>query len=331
MKETTVRVRPLGRAVDYDEILDIQRRVWGHGETDLTPTHQFRITARLGAILLGGWVGNRLAGFVYSFPAVFEGRLVQHSHLLAVLPEYQGRGVGRSLKWAQRDKAIELGYDLITWTFDPLQAKNANLNIHSLGAVARTYWRDFYGAQEALVLGPGVRTDRFLAEWAIRSGRVASRRAGRAARTIPRSAAWALARKNAAPVGADGDDAPKPPVAEGEPPKAGEPTGLVPRGRGARGASPSGPAGAPARGGNPARNVAAALPGKADLTPAGRVVLAEIPRAVNTLQDRPQVIVAWQRGLRRALEHYLARGYIVDDFVFGDRCFYVLKRGRAAE
>jgi predicted GNAT superfamily acetyltransferase len=65
--------------------------------------------------------------------------------------------------------------------------------------------------------------------------------------------------------------------------------------------------------------------------PAGRVVLAEIPRAVNTLQDRPEVIVAWQRGLRCALEHYLARGYIVDDFVFGDRCFYVLKRGRAAE
>lgn len=289
LKETTVRVRPLGRDADYDEILDIQRRVWGHSETDLTPTHHFRITARLGAILLGGWVGNRLAGFVYSFPAVFEGRLVQHSHLLAVLPEYQGRGVGRSLKWAQRDRAIELGYDLITWTFDPLQAKNANLNIHSLGAVARTYWRDFYGAQEALVLGPGVRTDRFLAEWAIRSRRVEERRAGLAAMTVPPDAVFALAARNATP-------------SPGKQVQAGRETAKVPP-----------------------------RPGKPDLKLINAVVLAEIPRAVNALRKRPDVIAAWQRGLRRALEHYLGRGYVVDDFVFGDRCFYALKRLPAKE
>ncbi len=289
MKETTVRVRPLGRDADYDEILDIQRRVWGHSETDLTPTHQFRITARLGSILLGGWVGNRLAGFVYSFPAVFEGRLVQHSHLLAVLPEYQGRGVGRSLKWAQRDKAIELGYDLITWTFDPLQAKNANLNIHSLGAVARTYWRDFYGAQEALVLGPGVRTDRFLAEWAIRSGRVASRRAGGPGRNIPADPAYALAARNRAP--------------------------------------------APARRVRAGREMTQfpSRPGKPDLTLVKNVVLAEVPKAVNALRKQPDVIAAWQRGLRRALEHYLGLGYVVDDFVFDARCFYVLRRAPAEE
>jgi predicted GNAT superfamily acetyltransferase len=284
-----VRVRPLCRAADYEAILDIQRRVWGQNETDLTPTHQFRITARLGAILLGGWIGNRLAGFVYSFPAVFEGRLVQHSHLLAVLPEYQGRGVGKSLKWAQRDRAIELGYDLITWTFDPLQAKNANLNLHSLGAVTRTYWRDFYGAQEALVLGPGVRTDRFLAEWAIRSGRVASRRAGGPGRKISPDAAHALAAKDSNPA----------------------PGGRVQTGRDKADVPPR--------------------PGKPNLTLGGKVVLAEIPGAVNALRKQPDVIAAWQRGLRRVLEHYFGRGYVVDDFVFGDRCFYALKLLSAKE
>jgi predicted GNAT superfamily acetyltransferase len=289
LRETTVKIRPLSRAADLEEILNIQRRVWGHGETDLTPAHQFRITVRLGAILLGGWIGRRLAGFVYSFPAVFEGRNVQHSHLLAVLPEDQGRGVGRSLKWAQRDRAIELGYDLITWTFDPLQAKNANLNIHSLGAVTRTYWRDFYGAQEALVLGPGIRTDRFLVEWPIKSGRVAGRRAGVAPITVPPDPAYALAAKNES-------------QAPGRPGRAGRAKAEVPP-----------------------------RPGKPDLALGGKIILVEVPRAVNALRDHPDVIATWQKGLRSALEHYLARGYVVDDFIFGARSFYVLRHAPAEE
>ncbi len=278
-RANSVRVRPLGRAADYDEILDIQRRVWGHGEADLTPGHLFRITTRLGAILLGGYIGRRLAGFVYSFPAVFEGRPVQHSHLLAVLPEFQGRGVGKALKWAQRDRAIELGYNLITWTFDPLQARNANLNLHTLGAFTRTYWRNFYGNQEALVLGPDVKTDRFLVEWPVRSRRVARRREGPPARAIPRKSGLALAERT----------------------------------------------------GNRAGSARFALPGSADLTLIDKIILAEVPRSVLTLKRNPPVIAAWQRELRRVFEHYLGNGYIVEDFIFGERCFYVLGRASAAE
>ena len=278
-RDRSIKIRPLGRAADFDAILDIQRRVWGHGETDLTPSHQFRITIRMGAILLGGYIGNRLAGFVYSFPAVFEARLVQHSHLLAVLPEYRGRGVGKSLKWAQRDRAVELGYDLITWTFDPLQARNANLNLHTLGAVTRTYWRNFYGDQEALILGPGVRTDRFLAEWPIKSSRVERLGAGGAGRAFPARAGRALARRRESPE-SDNDFA---------------------------------------------------RPGRSDLALSDRVILAEVPPAMNKLREKPEVIAAWQKGLRRALEHYLGRGYIIDDFIFGDRCYYVLRRARAAK
>ncbi len=264
-----IRIRALDRPADFDGILEIQRRVWGHDEADLTPTHLFRITIRLGAILLGGFVDGRLAGFVYSFPAVFHGRLIQHSHLLAVLPEFQGLGLGKALKWAQRDRALALGHDLVTWTFDPLQARNANLNLHALGAVSRTYWRNFYGAQEALVLGPGVETDRFLVEWPIRSRRVANRREAGCARPVPNTAVCAFA---------------------------------------------AGPGG----------------PGRPELSLASRVILAEVPCSVTGLQDRPELIAAWQKGLRRTLLHYLGQGYLVDDFLSGDRCFYVLRRGAAS-
>jgi predicted GNAT superfamily acetyltransferase len=285
-----VRIRALGRAADFDEILDIQRRVWGHGETDLTPSHLFRITTRMGAMLLGGYVDTRLAGFVYSFPAVFQGRLVQHSHLLAVLPEYQGRGLGKLLKWAQRDRAIELGYDLITWTFDPLQARNANLNLHTLGAMTRTYWRNFYGDQEALVLGPGVQTDRFLAEWPVKSRRVARQRAGGPAKAIPQAAVCALAGRQASPV-------------------PGGMRCLLPAGREAKILE---------------KADESARPGRPNLTLGDRVILAEVPRTVNSLREKPELIAVWQRGLRRTLEHYLGCGYVVDDFLFGNRCYYVL-------
>jgi predicted GNAT superfamily acetyltransferase len=254
--------------------LEIQRLVWKHEEADLTPIHQFRITSRMGAILLGGYIGGRLVGFVYSFPAIHEGRLVQHSHLLAVLPEYQGWGVGKALKWAQRDRAIELGHDLITWTFDPLQARNANLNLHALGAITRTYWKNFYGSQRALILGPGVQTDRFLVEWRVGEERLDERRRGNITKLEPGGMPRALEAKS------DGRFSP---------------------------------------------------PARPRLSLAERAILAEVPRAVADLRTRPGIIAAWQGALRLVFHRYLAAGYAVDDFIFGDRCFYVLSRLPAAE
>jgi predicted GNAT superfamily acetyltransferase len=174
-----VRIRRLTRYAEFEKLIDIQRHVWNHDEEDLTPVHQFCITSRMGAILLGAYVGEKLAGFVYSFPAVFNGKLIQHSHLLAVLPRYRGLGLGKRLKWGQRDVSLKMGYELITWTVDPLQARNANLNIHTLGAVSRTYLGDFYGRESALILGPRIPTDRFLMEWPIKEKRVAQRQKNR--------------------------------------------------------------------------------------------------------------------------------------------------------
>jgi predicted GNAT superfamily acetyltransferase len=206
LAEKKVTIRALDTQGDFDRLLDIQRAVWKHPDADLTPAHQFCVSSRMGAILLGAFVGRELAGFVYSFPAVFHGRACQHSHLLAVLPEFQGYGLGKALKWAQREEAVKRGYDLLTWTFDPLQTRNANLNLQALGAVSRAYFPNFYGLTPALCLGPGIPTDRLLIEWPIRAGRVKGRAEAKAKRPChdPERLPKALERR----AGAEGTFAP---------------------------------------------------------------------------------------------------------------------------
>ncbi len=106
-----------------------------------------------------------------SLPGYREGKSYLHSHMLAVLPEYRNAGLGRKLKLAQRDDALARGFDLMEWTFDPLEIKNAHLNIVRLGAIARRYMPDFYGPSTSPLQG-GLPTDRLVAEWWLRSARV---------------------------------------------------------------------------------------------------------------------------------------------------------------
>jgi predicted GNAT superfamily acetyltransferase len=282
----SVRIRRLIRYFEFEKILDIQRHVWKHDDEDLTPIHQFCITSRMGAILLGVYVGERLAGFVYSFPAVFNGKLIQHSHLLAVLPQYRGLGLGKRLKWAQRETALKQGYDLISWTVDPLQARNANLNIHALGAVTRTYLGDFYGRESALILGPGIPTDRFLMEWPIKEKRVEERRKNRFDRTDLTRPVKALER-------------------------AAESGKIAPVGRKTPREKPE---------------EAFIFPAKPRLGLDDRRILAEVPPDINRWRGKHEPIASWQAGLRRVFEHYFRQGYAVTDFVYGERCFYVLDR-----
>ncbi len=270
-KTLDLRIRRLSAYEEFKKLPDIQRRVWQHDESDLTPTHQFCISSSMGAIILGAYIKEDMVGFVFSFPAVHDGKLGQHSHLLAVLPKCQGYGIGKRLKWAQRDWALKLGYDHITWTVDPLQARNANLNIHTLGAVTLTYLRNFYGTDSKLILGPAVPTDRFLMNWPIREKRVVDRRRGR----------FELFKEEALPR-----------VLER---KAG---------------------------------TADILPGKTRIGLRDQIILAEVPGNINTWRGKHEPIASWQRALRRVFEHYFGRGYAAVDFIFGNRCFYVLKRQR---
>jgi len=268
-----IRIRKLQGPAEFEALLDIQRQVWGHDDLDLTPVHQFIIHNRMGAILLGAFVDGALVGYVYSFPAVHGGRRCQHSHHLAVVPGFQGYGLGKKLKRAQRREALKQGLDLITWTFDPLQARNANLNLHALGVRSRTYLDNFYGFTPSLCPGPEIPTDRLLVEWTIKSGPVADR----------------LGRKWTS------GDASRLPKALERAAETGDPF--------------------------PA-------PGEPRLRLRNRVLLAEIPPDIKALRARPDLIAAWQEALRKVLKSYFKRGWVADEFLFGDRCFYVLRRRR---
>jgi predicted GNAT superfamily acetyltransferase len=198
-KGRRVRIRELNRIQDCRRLPDVQLQVWGHSERDLTPAHQYLISTRMGGILLGAFVNRELAGFAYSFPAIFNGELIQHSHHLGVLPRFQGYGIGKALKWAQRDWALKQGFSRITWTFDPLQAKNAHLNFHALGGICRTYLPNFYGMGSALNLGPKIPTDRLLMEWLIRDRRLKRARQGDMQSINPEALAKALEKKTESP------------------------------------------------------------------------------------------------------------------------------------
>jgi predicted GNAT superfamily acetyltransferase len=130
---------------------------------------------KTGGILIGAEDdGGRLVGFVFSVPGVRNGHALQWSHMLGVIPQARGQALGVRLKLAQRDRALACGTDLIEWTYDPLLAANAHLNIRRLGCVAESYVENVYGASTS-PLHAGSPTDRFIASWNIASPHVARR------------------------------------------------------------------------------------------------------------------------------------------------------------
>jgi predicted GNAT superfamily acetyltransferase len=155
--------------------------VWGYNEGDVIPRRLFIVAQKIGGQVIGAFDlarsshpqgdASSLVGFAMSLPGVRHGHAYLHSHMLAVLPDYQNRGLGRKLKLAQRHEALERGVERMEWTFDPLEIKNAYLNIHKLGVIVRTYIPNFYGVSSSRLQG-GLPTDRLLAEWPMRSGRV---------------------------------------------------------------------------------------------------------------------------------------------------------------
>jgi predicted GNAT superfamily acetyltransferase len=168
---TEVRVAPLTALADFERCVELQIAVWGYSESDLIPKRVFIVADAIGGQVIGALAGEDLVGFAMSLPGYREGTAYLHSHMLAVLPAYRNAGVGRRLKLAQRADALARGIDRMEWTFDPLEIKNAHLNIARLGAIARRYKRNFYGPSSSPLQG-GLPTDRLVAEWWLRSPRV---------------------------------------------------------------------------------------------------------------------------------------------------------------
>src|SRR5262245_18095804 len=165
-----VTYRDLTTLDDFAAVVELERRIWGPGYDDVVPTSILTISVHRGGILIGAFAEERMVGFVYSLPGIKHGRATQWSHMLGVVSEYRQAGVGHQLKLLQRDRALEMGLDLIEWTYDPLQAANAHLNFVKLGVVVEEYLENVYG-ESGSPLHQGNPTDRFVAEWHIREGR----------------------------------------------------------------------------------------------------------------------------------------------------------------
>jgi predicted GNAT superfamily acetyltransferase len=167
-----VEIRQLFHLEEFGAIFEMQKVIWSYEDSDLIPMRFLAVVARVGGHVFGAYDGPRMVGFCFAIPGIkADGRPYLHSHMLGVLPGYRNRQIGRRLKLRQRDDALARGIALIEWTFDPLELKNAYLNIAKLGAIVRVYKENQYGATTSPLHG-GLPTDRCIAEWWIDSPRV---------------------------------------------------------------------------------------------------------------------------------------------------------------
>ncbi|NLC37706.1 MAG: GNAT family N-acetyltransferase [Clostridia bacterium] len=267
-----IKIRSLQTAEEYRACQELQMKVWGLPELEVLPYHQALTAVLNGGMLLGAYDGEKLVGFCYGFVGLDEaGDTIICSHMLAVLPDYRGQGIGYQLKLAQREKALSRGIKTMTWTYDPMEAANAYLNIHRLGGVVRHYYVNHYGEMPDK-LNQGIPSDRLLLEWYLDSKRVR-----------------AILEKRFPPI-------------------SGEARKVLFLQH-----SPHGPE-----------------PGGIDLEAAENNLLVEIPSNFQVLKKEAfPLALRWRLEVRKAMLHYLSRGYRVEDVLRRDRekIAYVLVKG----
>lgn len=177
MEETTIR--ECTTIEEFDECVNLQREAFGLPDLEISPRRHLIVSRQAGGWTLGAFASERMVGFVHHLAAVrANNEIFGYSHVMAVAKDYQNKGVGARLKWAQRERALAEGRKLIKWTWDPMQARNAHFNLNRLGAIVETYTDNFYGVDYNLDSGldeqPGLPSDRLLATWNITSSRVAA-------------------------------------------------------------------------------------------------------------------------------------------------------------
>ena len=266
-----VEVRLLKKLEEYRACERIQVHVWGApGAT----SEVLIATQKFGGALIGAFVDGKVVGFIYAFLAEYHGRLVHWSHMMAVEAKYRDQGLGLKMKLVHRQVALERGIKSICWTFDPLQSRNARLNISRLGALPEEYVPDCYGRFPSL-LEKGLPSDRWVVNWRISTARVEKRLRGETPTFDP-----ALPRVNE--------------------------TWLNPQGF--------------------PQNKAI------DLQLTHRRLLVETPTQTHAMRANAMPLARrWRMEARRIFQHYLARGYRVEDFfppqpTTEGRCFYLLRR-----
>ena len=174
-KPAAYRVKLLDDIDQLRQCLEIQRLAWGFSDADILPIRSLLICSKIGGQVFGAVDDDgEVLGFLNAFPGYRDGKVYLHSNMMGVRPEYQSHGIGRKLKLAQRQEALSRGIELVEWTFDPLEVRNARINLELLGAICRTYLPNFYGVSSSRLHG-GLPTDRLVAEWHLNSARVKSR------------------------------------------------------------------------------------------------------------------------------------------------------------
>lgn len=176
-------IRLIEEPADYWAVEEISRAAWGLDDYhEVIPAHLMITFQQNGGLLLGAWLDGKLVGFSIGFIGLTEdgtatnGRVKFCSEQLGVLPEYQSHNIGYRMKLAQREHLLARGIDHATWTYDPLETKNGNLNLHKLGAVCNTYYVNLYGT--AAGINAGLPTDRFQVDWWLDSQHVTNRLQG---------------------------------------------------------------------------------------------------------------------------------------------------------
>lgn len=175
-------IRDIETLAEMHEVEELQREIWGVTDLDIFPALALRPQKEVGAILMGAFADGRMIGFVFGFPGILNGETIIHSDMLGVTSEYRSQSVGYLLKLAQRDAALALGVKKITWTFDPLQSRNAHLNFNKLGVIADRYLVNYYGETSSFLHRSG--TDRLWVTWLLDRERVKTPEPGNRAALI---------------------------------------------------------------------------------------------------------------------------------------------------
>lgn len=309
----TVQIRPIQTHEEYRAVEQLQREVWGLPEVDVVPDHLLLTAQKNGGLVLGafdtppGVENQRLVGFVFGFPGLLpDGRAKHCSHMAGVAPAYQNQNVGYLLKLAQRDHVLAQGLNLITWTFDPLESRNAYLNFHKLGVTCRTYLRELYGRMRD-GLNLSLPSDRFQVDWHIASAHVAGRLGGARTEPTPPAPLPGSERGEVLPSphrgGAGGEARPTLAglQAEGVPVVNRPPPGDPPR------------------------------PAPATLPIQGERLLVQIPAHFQALKAADiELALAWRLHTRALFEAAFGTGYVVTDLLFegGQSCYLLEKDWR---
>jgi predicted GNAT superfamily acetyltransferase len=175
-----IEIRALHTQEEFAEAVRLQQIIWGFDDSELLPVRLFVTATKVGGQAFGAFDQGKMIGFCLAIPGIkARSKPYLHSHMLGVLKDYRDSGVGRMLKLEQRKEALSRNIDLMEWTFDPLEIKNAYFNIERLGAVVRRYVLNQYGTTSSK-LHAGLPTDRCVAEWWLASPRVEAILAGKA-------------------------------------------------------------------------------------------------------------------------------------------------------